>query len=164
MNYKWLVAGILCNLEKEFDFVNHNKLLTKLKFYWISGNDYAFYESYQENWYERTALYNEKLACNNVSSWAKVLHVVPQGSVLRPLLILTYINDLPKIINDESMPILFAHDTSILVAYTDFIDFNNNIHNVVEILNKRFKVSLLLLILIRRNLHILRQWWIKQLM
>ena len=50
-----------------------------------------------------------------------------------------------------------ADDTSILVAYTNFTYFSNNIHNVVEILNKYFKVNLLLLILIRRILHILWQ-------
>jgi hypothetical protein len=52
----------------------------------------------------------------------------------------------------------FADDTSILVAYTNVTYFNNNIHNVVEILNKCFKVNLLLLILIRPILHILWQW------
>ena len=55
------------------------------------------------------------------------------------------------------MTILFANDTSILVAYTNFVDSSNYVHNVVEILNKWFKVNLLLLILIRRILHILRQ-------
>ena len=63
----------------------------------------------------------------------------------------------PKIINDKSMTILFANDTSILVAYTNFVDSSNYVHNVVEILNKWFKVNLVLLILIRRILHILRQ-------
>jgi len=45
-----------------------------------------------------------------VSNWTKVRHGVPQGSILGHLLFLLYINDLPKIINKTSAPIIFADD------------------------------------------------------
>ena len=41
-----------------------------------------------------------------------------------------YINDLPKVINKTSAPIIFADDTSILFAHSDLTDFNRNIHIV----------------------------------
>ena len=125
MNNKLIVGGIFCDLEKAFGCVNHNTLLAKLKFYGINGKDLVLYTMYVENRYQ--VLFNEKEACNIVLSLAKVLHDVPQGCVLGPLLLLIYINDLPKIINDKSVPILFVDDTSILVACNNFIDFNNNI-------------------------------------
>jgi hypothetical protein len=42
-------------------------------------------------------------------------HVVPQGSILGPLLFLVYTNDLPMNIQDEKL-VIYADDTNILVT------------------------------------------------
>jgi hypothetical protein len=82
------------------------------------------YQCYLDNRYCITAVYNDSNNSNNASRWAKVRHGVPQGSVLGPILLLLYINDLPKIINKTSAPIIFADDTSILFVHSSLIDFN----------------------------------------
>ena len=124
INNKLLVGGIFCDLEKAFDCVNHDILLSKLKFYGISDKDFQLYQSYVGNRYCRTAIYNDSKNSNKVSNWAKVRHGVPQGSILGPILFLLYINDLPKIINKTSAPIIFADDIGILFAHSNPTDFN----------------------------------------
>jgi len=142
LNNNLLIGGIFCNLEKAFDCVNHKILLPKLEFYGITGNHYKLYKSYLTNRYQRTLLYNEN---GNIttSTWAKIEHGVPQGSVLGPLLFLIFRNDLPKFLNYKSVPILFGDDTSILLCHSNPTDFNNNINTVFKVLNNWFKQNLL---------------------
>jgi hypothetical protein len=66
---------------------------------------------------------------------------VPQGPVLGPLLFLLYINDLPKILNTFSTPIIFADDDSILFSHFNINDLSSNILITIEILNEWFRAN-----------------------
>jgi protein associated with RNAse G/E len=48
-----------------------------------------------------------------------------------------------KIINNNSKPILFADDKSIIATYTNSTGFKNDISTVFECMNVWFKVNLL---------------------
>ena len=74
-------------------------------------------------------------------------HGVP---LIGPLLFLLYMNDLPVIINNKSIPILFATDTRIVFTHSDFIDYENNISTVFETSNKWFN-------LLKPNGHVMHQ-------
>ena len=77
VNNKLIVGGIFYDLEKAFDCVDHGILLSKLNVYGINSKDQALYQSYLENRYFRTAIYNDSDNSNKVSSCAKVRHGLP---------------------------------------------------------------------------------------
>jgi hypothetical protein len=72
INQKMHVGEIFCDLAKASDCVNHEILLAKLHYYGIQRT--------VTNWF-RSHLRNRK-------------HGVPLGSILGPLLLVIYINDL----------------------------------------------------------------------
>ena len=52
LNNKTKVGGIFCDLQKAFDCVNHNILLSKMKFYGTSGKTNKLIRSYLGNRYQ----------------------------------------------------------------------------------------------------------------
>lgn len=56
-NNKLMVGGIFCDLEKVFDSVSYDILLSKLEYYGIKGIDKALYKSYLYNRYQTVSLY-----------------------------------------------------------------------------------------------------------
>jgi len=52
LNNKTMVGGIFCDLEKAFDSVNHDILLSKPPYYGISDKAKLLLESYLQNRYQ----------------------------------------------------------------------------------------------------------------
>jgi hypothetical protein len=105
----------------------------------VTGKARLLFESYLEDRFQRVTITEINNCYNYVSTWAKV----PQGSVLDSLLFLIYVNDLPKIISNESITILFADDTSILVKNPNPVAFGNDINAVFKHINEWFVANLL---------------------
>ena len=76
------------DLSKYFDSLNHELLLAKLKVYGLDPSSVTFMKSDLTNRPRRCKINN------SFSEWGKVLHGVPQGSILGPLLFNIVLNDI----------------------------------------------------------------------
>jgi hypothetical protein len=141
MNERKMIGNILCDLQKAFDCVNHNILLTKLEFYGVTGTNLKLIKSYLEGRYQKEILDNNLPNCN--SDWGEIMHGVPQRSILGPLLFLLYINDLPKIVNDNAEVVLYVDDTSIIITILNPTSITNSANKILQVINKWFTTNLL---------------------
>jgi hypothetical protein len=140
MNARKAVEGIFCDLQ-EFDCVNHNILLTKLELYGVIGITLKLIKSYLEGRYQKVILDNN--IHNSNSQWGEIRQGVPQGSILGPLLFLLYINDLPKIYNDNAKVVLYADVTSRIITSLNPTDFTYSANKILQDINKWFPTNLL---------------------
>ena len=61
LNKKLLVGGKFCDLEKAFNSVNHDILLSKLGYYGITGIENISYKTYLHDRCKRASIYNKKI-------------------------------------------------------------------------------------------------------
>ena len=125
-----LTGAIFLDFRKAFDLVNHEILLTKLKLYLNNSPSLDFFRSYLSCRKQRV------LANGHYSSEGLVLHGVPQGSVLGPLLFSIFINDIPLCIsNNDTKCELFADDGTIHTQSKTIVDANNRLSKSLKEVN-----------------------------
>ena len=118
-------CGIFIDLQKAFDTVNHDILLSKLEHYGIRGSAQTWFKSYLNDRKQFVSVNGHS------SSICKISCGVPQGSVLGPLLFLIYINDLPN--SSKFLKFfLFADDTNIYFEADDHIGLIRKVNNELK--------------------------------
>ena len=126
-----MVGCVLVDFRKAFDLVDPKILLKKLKCYKCNNSCLSWFESYLQNRTQRVSLND------NLSEAADVIHGVPQGSILGPLLFLLFINDLPLYLQNTSTIVdLYADDTTIYFSNADKLVLEKNLQSSLNCLKK----------------------------
>ena len=102
--------GIIVDLRKAFDTIDHGIMLKKVEYMGVKGIAIKLVASYINNRKQYASYLSEN------SSYADVVCGVPQGSILGPLLFMLYIDDICNISNYFTFT-LFADDTTIVSAH-----------------------------------------------
>ena len=91
------------DLMKAFDKVPHHRHLKKLESYGIKGNILDWIATLLAHRTQRVRVNN------SYSDWQDVISEISQGSVIGPLRVIIFRNDLPNIVNSSDI-FLFADD------------------------------------------------------
>ena len=119
-------------MSKAFDTVNHPLLLSKLSKLGIASSALSWFQSYISDRTQVTSL------SGSTSSPGFPTSGVPQGSVLGPTLFSAFINDLPKVLPDDST-LLFADDTTIFISGKDPQLLNHSLQSCLDLANNWMK-------------------------
>ena len=144
MNNGKLTGAVYVDLSKAFDTIGHNVLLQKLPTYWVKDEELEWLNSY---------LFNRKnYVCvdRNISIPEPEYCGVPQGSILRPLFFIIFINDLSDYIEHASV-IMYADDKESSVSHESKDKIENDLNQDMQNLLSYFRKNELVINLKKRK-------------
>ena len=110
---------ILIDLQKAFDTIDRQILIKKMKYLGFSKHVIAWFKSY---------LSERKFKVNINTSYSSPSNLtcgLPKGSILGPLLLFLYINDLPQAVVSDSL--LCADDTCIVFQHINVTEIEKQL-------------------------------------
>ena len=126
--------------------------MNRLQYYGIRGVYLSWFKSYLANRKQKVCLSPDISDQGTSSNWEVVGSGVPEGSILGPLLFLIYLNDLPYAFHQESIPVIYADDTSVLLIANDDSELKDKINHALDYMTEWFSANGLTLNMEKTNI------------
>jgi len=114
-------VGVFLDLKKAFDTVNHQILFKKLKHLGVRGSALKWFQSYLSGRTQRVLIDGKLSGPENIDI------SIFQGTILGPILFLSFINDLPN--SSDLITYLFADDTQGLLCGKDLPELIDRVNS-----------------------------------
>ena len=134
LDAKFIAGGILTDLSKAFDCLNHELLIAKLDAYGFEREACKFILDYLKNRKQRTKV------GEGFSRWLETKWSVPQGSILGPLLFNLFINDIFFFI-EESDIANYADDNTQYAVGKNLDELLKNLEKETNIVLNWFRLN-----------------------
>ena len=119
---KMITIAVFMDLSKAFDTVDKSILQQKLEKLGLDKSSTSLIGSYMSN---------RKFCMNNSTEQYSLIHGVPQGSILGPLLFIMYTYDMINITKENKL-IVYADDTTVLIRGRNLTETKQHCNDILN--------------------------------
>ena len=109
--------------------------------YGIQGVGWNWFRTYIKNRKQKVQINSQSGIQESICKWETIKSGIPQGSILGPLLFIVYVNDFPRLAKQLASPVMYADDTSLLVAAKDLGELEGKVKATLKHITDWFSIN-----------------------
>ena len=148
-----ITGACLLDISKCFDSINHKILLKKLEMYGITSTELKWFSSYLSGRKQVVKFHQE------TSEFCDITCGVPQGSVLGPILFLSFINDISNFTVEGCVLNMYADDVIIYTSATSKDELESRLQVCIDNISNWYSMNKLCINKKKSNVMVIGSKW-----